>query len=90
MILTKKEIAISFETISNWTLIDAGLEKNFSFKDFKDAMVFINRIAVIAEKMNHHPEWKNVYSKVTIRLTTHDLGGITKKDFELAKAIDTL
>ena len=53
-------------------------------------MVFINKVAVIADEMNHHPEWINVYNKLTIRLSTHDVSGITDKDFQLASAIDAI
>jgi 4a-hydroxytetrahydrobiopterin dehydratase len=90
MILTLKEIQAELKIISNWSYLENGIEKKFVFKNFKDAMVFINKIAVIAEKMKHHPDWSNVYNKVSIRLTTHDSGGVTKKDFDLARAIDAL
>jgi 4a-hydroxytetrahydrobiopterin dehydratase len=65
-----------------------GIEKQFSFKNFKQAFAFMTRVAEIAEQMNHHPEWKNVYNKVDVRLTTHDAGGFTEKDVKLAEAME--
>lgn len=74
-----------------WKEIDNALVKQFEFKNFIDAFYFMTKIAFIAEKMNHHPEWKNVYNKVEIKLSTHDEGNIvTSKDKELASAIDAL
>jgi len=67
------------------------LVRTFTFNDFSEAFAFMTRVALIAEKMNHHPEWSNVYNKVTIRLSTHDAGKtITEKDRELASGIDKL
>jgi 4a-hydroxytetrahydrobiopterin dehydratase len=71
-----------------WKFENDGLEKNFQFKNFNQALGFIVQIGILAEKLNHHPELFNVYNKVHIRLTTHDANGVTEKDFELAKAID--
>ena len=74
-----------------WKEIDNALVKQFEFKNFIDAFAFMTKIAFIAEKMNHHPEWKNVYNKIEIKLSTHDEGNIvTSKDKELASAIDAL
>lgn len=88
MLLSLSEINDSLKEVSEWNFIENELEKKFVFKNFKEAMDFINKIAIIAEEIHHHPEWKNVYNKVTIKLTTHDFGGVSKKDFDLAKAID--
>ena len=67
------------------------LHKQFKFKDFSEAFSFMTRIAFLAEKMNHHPDWSNVYNTVSIRLNTHDAGGVvTEKDRKLALAIDAL
>jgi 4a-hydroxytetrahydrobiopterin dehydratase len=67
------------------------LYRSFEFKDFKDAFAFMTKVALIAEKMDHHPNWTNVYNKVEIYLSTHDAGDvITDKDHKLAKAIDGL
>ena len=72
-----------------WKEEDKKLCKHFEFKDFSEAFGFMARVALIAEKMNHHPEWTNVYNKVDFKLSTHDAGDrVTEKDHLLAKAID--
>lgn len=74
-----------------WEEKNNALVKSFEFKDFIEAFSFMTKVALIAEKMDHHPEWKNVYNNVLIKLTTHDAGNtITEKDRNLAKAIDSL
>lgn len=74
-----------------WKEEDNKLTQTFKFKNFVEAFGFMSKVALIAEKMNHHPEWKNIYNKVDITLTTHDEGNtITEKDRKLAKAIDEL
>jgi 4a-hydroxytetrahydrobiopterin dehydratase len=74
-----------------WQEENNKLKKSFTFKDFKEAFGFMTQVALVAEKMNHHPYWTNVYNQVNIELTTHDAGNIvTDKDRELAKAIDQL
>lgn len=76
------------QSIENWHFENNGIEKQFVFKNFIEALGFMVKVGVIAEKMNHHPEWSNVYNKVSIRLTTHDAKGVTEKDFELARKMD--
>ena len=72
-----------------WKEENNKLTRTFEFKNFMDAFAFMTRIAFIAEKMNHHPDWSNVYNKVTISLNTHDAGNtVTEKDHKLAEAID--
>lgn len=74
-----------------WKEENNALHRSFEFKDFSEAFAFMTRVALIAEKMNHHPEWKNVYNKVTFKLNTHDAGDtVTEKDRKLAAAIDKL
>ena len=74
-----------------WTEIDNTLYKKFSFKDFSEAFGFMTRVALEAEKMNHHPLWTNVYNTVELWLSTHDAGDVvTQKDHQLAKKIDAL
>ena len=73
---------------SGWSLVDGKLNKTFSFSDFITAFSFMNRCALVAEKMNHHPEWFNVYGTVRVDLTTHDAGGITDLDFALARVME--
>lgn len=74
-----------------WTEEDNRLKRSFEFKDFIAAFGFMSKVAIIAEKQDHHPNWSNVYNKVEIELFTHDAGDIvTEKDHKLAKAIDEL
>jgi 4a-hydroxytetrahydrobiopterin dehydratase len=74
-----------------WIEEDNKLKRDFTFKDFSEAFAFMTRVAILAEKQNHHPYWSNVYNKVSIELNTHDAGNIvTEKDIRLAKAIDSL
>jgi len=75
----------------SWKEKDHALVREFEFKDFNEAFAFMCRVAMLAEKMDHHPEWSNVYNRVRIRLTTHERGNIiSDKDRELARAIDKL
>lgn len=74
-----------------WTEENNTLSKSFEFKDFSEAWAFMNRVALLAEKQGHHPDWRNVYNTVKITLTTHDAGNtVTEKDRKLAAAIDKL
>lgn len=73
-----------------WRLQANALEVEWVFKDFVQAMAFMNAVAEVAERLNHHPEWSNVYNRVTVRLTTHDAGGLTALDFALAREMDEL
>jgi 4a-hydroxytetrahydrobiopterin dehydratase len=68
----------------------SALQKSFSFKNFNKAFGFMTRVALMAEKMNHHPEWFNVYNKVDVVLSTHDAGGVTELDFKLAVFMDSV
>jgi len=83
-----QEIKSFLAKYSSWKLQNEKLFREFVFKDFKEAFAFMQRVAVLAEEMDHHPEWSNVYNKVNIALTTHDARGITKLDFELAEKVD--
>ena len=75
-----------------WTLEDGGkaLVRTLKFKDFSEAFAFLTRVAMHAEKVNHHPEFTNVWNRVDFRLTTHDSGGVTERDVKLAEAINRL
>lgn len=75
---------------SNWSIQGSRIERAFLFKDFVHAFQFMTSVAVIAEKLNHHPNWSNVYNKVFISLTTHDAGGLTELDFSFAKEVDRI
>lgn len=88
--LTDAEINAQLEGISGWTVENEKLHKEFQFDSFVEAFGFMASVALIAESMNHHPEWFNVYNRVTVDLATHDAGGISALDFELAKKIDAL
>jgi 4a-hydroxytetrahydrobiopterin dehydratase len=67
-----------------------AIARKFTFADFSQAFGFMTRVALVAEKMDHHPEWNNVYRTVEVTLATHDAGGVTEKDIALAKAMDSL
>ena len=89
--LTDEEIQEGLTGLEHWTIDDSGfLTREFDFADFREAFAFMTRVALTAEKMDHHPNWHNVYNQVEIRLSTHDAGGLTKKDFYLAAAIDAM
>lgn len=77
-------------SLSDWSFKNDGIEKTFQFKDFIGAFGFMTQVAILAEKANHHPEWSNVYNNVVIRLSTHDAGGLTDKDFDLAGEIERI
>jgi 4a-hydroxytetrahydrobiopterin dehydratase len=81
-------IAAAMPTVPGWTLNGNGIERSYKFADFVAAFAFMTRVALLAEKADHHPEWSNVYNKVHVRLTTHDAGGLSHKDFTLARAMD--
>jgi 4a-hydroxytetrahydrobiopterin dehydratase len=76
--------------LPQWREVDGrdAIARNFKFRDFNAAFGFMTRVALLAEKMDHHPEWFNVYNKVDVTLTTHDSGGVTEKDIAMAKAMD--
>ncbi|MBG6186200.1 MULTISPECIES: 4a-hydroxytetrahydrobiopterin dehydratase [Flavobacterium] len=87
---SEESIQIALKELKDWKFVNNGIEKNFKFKDFTQALGFIVQVGVMAEKSSHHPELFNVYNKVTIRLTTHDANGVTDKDLDLAKAIEKM
>lgn len=76
--------------LSGWGEVEGrdAIEKSFKFKSFNEAWAFMTRVALAAEKLNHHPEWYNVYNRVDILLSTHDCGGLSELDIKLAKRID--
>ena len=89
--LKNEEIRQQLDQIdSDWHLDDGKLHRTFIFSDFIEAFGFMARAAIHAEKMNHHPEWSNVYKRVEVFLVTHEAGGITQRDFELAAIMDAL
>ena len=90
--LSKDERESWMRALKRWSLAreDKAIERRFEFADFSEAWAFMNRVALIAEKRDHHPEWFNVYNKVEVTLTTHDAGGLSLRDVNMAKAIDEL
>ena len=86
--LSGDELDEIVRNMKGWELKDEKLQKSFKFTNFVEAFGFMTRIALEAERMNHHPEWSNVYNNVTIKLSTHDAGGITDYDIKLAEIID--
>ncbi len=88
--LSDDEIPERIADLAGWTFEEGGLEQTFRFGDFVTAFGFMTSAAIIAEKMNHHPEWSNVYARVTVRLTTHDVGGLSELDVELASHMSEL
>ena len=89
-LLDKDQLNYFIEKNPSWNINDKSIKKEFKFNNFIDAFGFISKVALLSEKMNHHPNWQNTYSKVTIELTTHDIGGITSNDIKLAETIDKL
>ena len=88
--LSDREIAVAVGELAGWQVVDAKLQREFVFANFVDAIGFIDRTAVWAETWNHHPEWSNVYNRVRVVLWTHDVGGISRLDFQLAHKMNEL
>lgn len=88
--LEAEDIARRLATLAGWTVQAGKLHREYRFGDFVEAFGFMTAAALVAERMNHHPEWFNVWSTVRIDLTTHDAGGITAMDFELATVMERL
>ncbi len=88
--LSEPEISKKIDELPGWRFENNRIKKEFKFKNFVSAFGFMSSVAIVAEAMNHHPNWSNVYNLVHIELYTHDAGGITEWDFELAKRIEQL
>jgi 4a-hydroxytetrahydrobiopterin dehydratase len=88
--LSEKEIQQQVAGLDGWKVVNGKVNKSFEFDNFVQAFGFMTRVAMEAEKMNHHPEWFNVYNRVKIDLVTHDVSGISNYDIKLAKTIDSL
>jgi 4a-hydroxytetrahydrobiopterin dehydratase len=90
--LSGPERAALSTTLPHWSAASGkdAIRREFRFRDFSEAWGFMSRVALIAEKMDHHPEWFNVYNRVEVILTTHDAGGLSERDLRLAHAIDEL
>lgn len=88
--LTDAQIQENLAQVDGWTIENGKLHKEFQFDNFVSAFGFMTQLALVAESLNHHPEWFNVYNRVTIDLTTHDAGGISELDFQWAKRADAI
>ena len=88
--LTDEQLAAALVSLAGWTVVNGKLHREFRFPDFTYAFGFMATAATAIERNNHHPEWSNVYNRVVVDLTTHDAGGITRKDVELAVLLDSI
>ena len=88
--LDRQAAAAALEELEGWTLAEdaASIRRTFTFRNFSEAFAFMTRVALAAEKMDHHPEWSNVYKTVDVTLKTHDAGGVTALDIELGKKMN--
>ncbi len=89
-LLEQKQLDYFVKKNPSWIIDNKTIKKEFIFDNFIDAFGFISKVALLSEKMDHHPDWQNTYNKVKINLTTHDKGGITSNDTKLAESIDKL
>ena len=89
-LLEQNQLDYFIEKNPYWIIDNKTIKREFKFDNFIDAFGFISKVALLSEKMDHHPDWQNVYNKVKINLTTHDKGGITSNDIKLAESIDKL
>ena len=88
--LSDTDVQSRLAALPAWALRDGSLHREFTFKDFSAAWGFMSRVALEAERLGHHPDWCNSWSRVVVELATHDAGGITELDFELARRMDAL
>ncbi|SNY99478.1 4a-hydroxytetrahydrobiopterin dehydratase [Flagellimonas pacifica] len=88
--LNLTQIETLLKNLDGWIYENGSISKSYVFKDFKETFSVMTRIAFEAEQQNHHPLWENVYNQLTIKLNTHDVGGITQNDFDLAKRIENI
>jgi 4a-hydroxytetrahydrobiopterin dehydratase len=88
--LSEQEISVELRKLGGWTVLNGNLHRVFEFQDFSRAFAFMTRVALAAEKMDHHPDWSNSWNKVTVDLRTHSAGGLTKNDFDLAAKIQQI
>ncbi|HKZ98335.1 MAG TPA: 4a-hydroxytetrahydrobiopterin dehydratase [Thermoplasmata archaeon] len=89
-LLSEDEVRARLADVPSWTREGDAIERTWTFKDFPEALRFINRVGAIAESMDHHPDMENAWNRVSLRLSTHDRGGLTALDFDLARKIDAL
>lgn len=89
-VLSGADLAARLATLPGWTHADGRLHRTFQFRDFSEAFGWMTRVALYAERRDHHPDWTNVYSRVAVSLQTHDAAGVTELDVELAREMDRL
>ena len=89
-LIEKNELDSFIEKNPSWIIDDKTIKKEFKFENFIEAFGFMSKVALLSEKIDHHPDWQNTYNKAKINLTTHDKGGITTNDIKLAESIDKL
>ena len=83
-------VSAGLADLPGWSLEGGKLHRDFVFEDFSEAFAFMTRVAMVAETMNHHPEWQNVWNRVRVDLTTHDAGGLTRRDLDLAREMNRI
>lgn len=88
--LSERTIEERLDKFEGWDYVDGAIEASFKFKDFREAFSVMTLIAFECDAQNHHPDWNNVYNSLNIRLSTHDAGGVTEKDFKLAHSIEEI
>ncbi|HVJ06157.1 MAG TPA: 4a-hydroxytetrahydrobiopterin dehydratase [Candidatus Saccharimonadales bacterium] len=88
--LERQQVAEGLQKLPHWTLQGDQIERLLKFENFVDAMIFVNKVAELAEEEGHHPDIRIVYNRVTLALTTHDAGGLTQKDMKMAQRIDSI
>jgi len=86
--LSEEEIRTRLQDLNGWAYVDGVIVKHFALPTFVDAVLLLTKAAFIAEKLNHHPDWSGVYNKVTLKLSTHDAGGVTQMDIDFAQEIE--
>ena len=89
-LIEKSQLDLFIENNPSWIIDNKTIKKEFKFDNFIDAFGFMSKVAILSEKLDHHPDWQNTYNIVSINLTTHDKGGITTNDIKLAESIDKL
>lgn len=92
VILKQSDVTGALELLPGWSISDEGrsIARDFAFAGFRQAFAFMAEVALVAEKMDHHPDWRNVYNRVSVSLSTHSAGGVTALDIEMATAMDVI
>jgi 4a-hydroxytetrahydrobiopterin dehydratase len=89
-LISENELTAALNRLPQWAVHNGQLTRTFCFRDFVAAFGWMTQVALVAERLNHHPEWRNVWNRVEVALTTHDAGGITEQDVALAEAMEQL